>query len=154
MTASLPAISDLRDQPEFAGTIADRVWQAWWREQGVALCEIEAMVRECMDGPDIPLSLVAHEGPDFHGCAHLIASDLDERPQYTPWIAAVWVEKKARKGGLGTKLVLAAVEEGFSRGFDAVYLCAEPHLAPFYEKMGWRCIEEGVAGLSVFSISR
>ncbi len=92
------------------------------------------MVRECMDGPDIPLSLVAHEGPDFHGCAHLIASDLDERPHYTPWIAAV--------------------EEGFSRGFDTVYLCAEPHLAPFYEKMGWRCIEEGVAGLSVFSISR
>jgi GNAT superfamily N-acetyltransferase len=154
MTASLPAISDLRDRPEFAESIADRVWQAWWREQGVALSEIEAMVRECMDGQDIPLSLVAHEGPDFHGCAHLIASDLDERPQYTPWVAAVWVEKKARKGGLGTKLVLAAVEQGFSRGFDTVYLCAEPHLAPFYQKMGWHSIEEGVEGLSVFSISR
>lgn len=154
MTASLPAISNLRDQPEFAETIADRVWQAWWREQGVALSEIEAMVHECMDGQDIPLSLVAHDGTDFYGCAHLIASDLDERPHYTPWVAAVWVEEKARKTGLGTKLVLAAVEQGFSRGFVSVYLCAEPHLAPFYEKMGWRCIEEGVAGLSVFSISR
>jgi hypothetical protein len=98
MTASLPAISDLRDQPEFAEIIADRVWQAWWREQGVALSEIEAMVHECMDGQDIPLSLVAHEGPDFYGCAHLIASDLDERPQYTPWVAAVWVFARFRHG--------------------------------------------------------
>jgi GNAT superfamily N-acetyltransferase len=154
MTASRPAISDLREHSEFAGTVADRVWQAWWRKQGVALGEIEAMVSECMDGPDIPLSLVAHEGTDFCGCAHLIASDLDERPQYTPWVAAVWVEPNARKSGLGTRLVLAAVEQGFSRGFDTIYLCAEPHLAPFYEQMGWRCIEKGVEGLHVFSISR
>lgn len=154
MTASLPQISDLRDHPEFAGTVADRVWQAWWREQGVALGEIDAMVSDCIDGPDMPLSLVAHDGPDFYGCAHLIASDLDERPQYTPWVAAVWVEPKARKTGLGTKLVLAAVDLGFSQGFGTIYLCAEPYLAPFYEKMGWTCIEERVAGLSVFSISR
>lgn len=154
MTASLPAISDLRDRPEFAEIIADRVWQAWWREQGVALSKIEAMVHVCMDGPDVPLSLVSHDGTDFYGCAHLIASDLDERPQYTPWVAAVWVEPKARKTGLGTKLVLVAVNLGFSRGFDTIYLCAEPHLAPFYEKMGWRCIEKRVADLSVFSISR
>ncbi len=154
MPALLPVISDLRERPQFAGTIADRVWRAWWREQGVSLGQIEAMVAECMDNHEIPLSLLAHDGAAFHGCAHLIASDLDERPQYTPWVAAVWVEESVRRSGLGTRLVLAAAEKGFSQGFDTIYLCAEPHLSSFYEKMGWRCIEEGVDGLSVFSISR
>ncbi|MEI9926215.1 MAG: GNAT family N-acetyltransferase [Bradyrhizobium sp.] len=53
----------------------------------------------------IPLALVAHDGDAFLGTASVIPSDLAERPQLTPWIAAVWVEPQARRHGTGSALV-------------------------------------------------
>lgn len=147
-------ISNLRDRSEFAETVADRVWNAWWREQGVERATLVAMVEETLAAETIPTALVAHDGETFLGTAHLIESDLEERPQLTPWVAALWVEPPARGSGLGARLTLAMAQAGFDAGFDRVYLCAEPRLRPFYAAMGWRLMEEDVAGLDVFALDR
>ena len=90
-------ISDLRQQADFFDIVADRIWQAWWKRHGVPEAYIVERLRENMQGTDLPIALVAHRGPDFLGTASLLVSDLDERPQYTPWVAAVWTEPDARK---------------------------------------------------------
>ncbi|MEJ7011468.1 GNAT family N-acetyltransferase [Sinorhizobium meliloti] len=35
----------------------------------------------------------------------MIENDLDDRPQYTPWIAALWVEPDMRRRGIAAKLM-------------------------------------------------
>lgn len=148
------SISDLRDRPEFASTIAERIWSAWWRDQGVELEYLEGLVGENFSSTGLPMALVAHDGGMFLGTAHLIDNDLEARPQYAPWVAAVWVEETARRTGIGSALTRAAADAAFKQGFATVYLCAEPAMATFYEGLGWRPVERNVDGLDVFSLSR
>jgi N-acetylglutamate synthase-like GNAT family acetyltransferase len=105
-----------------------------------------------MKATPIPFALVAHDGKSFLGTASVIASDLPERPQLTPWVAAVWVEAHARGRGVGGALVNRATRDCFALGGGRAYLCARPHRSAFYERLGWSSIERDVGPhrLSVF----
>lgn len=137
-------ICDLRQCPEFFETVADRIWQAWWKRRGHPLDMIRSRLRETMNAEPIPLALVAHDRGAFLGTASLIASDLDERPRLTPWVAAVWVEPNARRHGLGAALVDHASEACFALGFARAHLCARAERTGFYQRRGWTLVERGV----------
>ena len=121
-------ISDLRQRPKFFDTVADRIWQAWWQPNGYPLEYISTRLRENMDATPIPFALVAHDGERFLGTSSVIASDLEERPRLTPWVAAVWVEENARRHGVGEALVNRAAQECFALGIPRIYLCARPRM--------------------------
>jgi N-acetylglutamate synthase-like GNAT family acetyltransferase len=137
-------ISDLRQCPKFFDTVADRIWQAWWQLSGYPLEHISTRLRENMEATPIPFALVAHDGEKFLGTSSVIASDLEERPQLTPWVAAVWVEENARRRGVGAALVNRAAEDCFALGVARAYLCARPRMTRFYEGLGWTVIERNV----------
>jgi N-acetylglutamate synthase-like GNAT family acetyltransferase len=146
------AISDLRQHSEFFDTVSDRIWQAWWKPGGYPLDHISSRLRDSMSSSDIPFALIAHDGAKFLGTASVIASDVEERPQLTPWIAAVWVEPEARRRGVAAALVDRAARACFGLGIARAYLCARPALTDFYEKLGWTRIERDVGPrrLSIF----
>jgi GNAT superfamily N-acetyltransferase len=146
------SIADLRQCPEFFDAVADRIWQAWWKPHGHPLDLIRGRLRENMEPTPIPLALVAHENGQFLGTASVIASDLAERAQFTPWVAAVWVEPRARSRGVGAALVDRAAQACFTLGADRAYLCARAERASFYERLGWARIERdvGPSHLDVF----
>jgi GNAT superfamily N-acetyltransferase len=146
------SISDLRQRPEFFDTVADRIWRAWWKDRGHPLPYITGRLRENLHAGPIPMALVAHDGGGFLGTASVIASDLDERPQYTPWVAAVWVEPRHRSRGIGAALVERAAQDCFASGAKRVYLCARPARTGFYQRLGWSPIERdvGAHGVTVF----
>jgi len=137
-------ISDLRQCPKFFDTVADRIWQAWWQPNGFPLDYISTRLRENMEATPIPFALVAHDGERFLGTCSVIASDLEERPHLTPWVAAVWVEEEARRRGVGAALVNRAAEDCFALGVIRAYLCARPRMTHFYEGLGWMVIERNV----------
>jgi GNAT superfamily N-acetyltransferase len=137
-------ISDLRQRPEFFDSVADRIWQAWWKAQGHPLDYICGRLRQNLNAEPIPLALVAHEGPAFLGTSSVIASDLEERPQLTPWVAAVWVDPQARLRGVGAALVNRAAQDCFALGIGRAYLCARLQRAGYYERLGWTPIERDV----------
>jgi GNAT superfamily N-acetyltransferase len=145
-------ISDLRQRPEFFDIVADRIWRAWWKEIGTPLDYITGRLQENLNTEPIPIALAAHNGAEFLGTASVIASDLEARPQFTPWVAAVWVEPQARSRGVGGALVERAARDCFALGIARAYLCARPALTGFYERLGWIEIEcdVGEHGLSVF----
>jgi GNAT superfamily N-acetyltransferase len=150
---SLPfTISDLRQRPAFFDTVAMRIWQAWWEADGTPLDYISSRLRENINARPIPFALVAHVGNAFLGTASVIASDLAERPQLTPWVAAVWVEPEARRRGVGAALVDRATQDCFALGVSRAYLCARPRLSRFYEGLGWTILERKVGShhMSVF----
>jgi predicted N-acetyltransferase YhbS len=147
-------ISDLRVRPEFFHTVADRIWQAWWKRHGVSEAYIVGRLRENVSSTGLPIALVAHRGDKFLGTASLLQSDLDERPQYTPWVAAVWTEPVARKQGIAPALIERACAEAFSRDHSRVYLCAAPLRRAYYKGLGWTPIEEGVGALDLIVFTR
>ena len=137
-------ISDLRQYPEFFDIVADRIWRAWWKPHGHPLEDIRGRLMENMNAERIPLALVAHDRGEFLGTASMIASDLEERPRLTPWVAAVWVEPHARRRGVGAALVDRAAEACFALGIARAYLCARPERTGFYQRLGWTLVEQDV----------
>ncbi len=134
-------ISDLRRRPEFFDTVADRIWQGCWKAYGHPRDYISGRLRENLNATSIPFALVAHDGEAFLGTASVISSDLAERPQFTPWVAAVWVDPQARARGVGAALVDRATQDCFAHGVARVFLCARPPRMPYYERLGWTSIE-------------
>lgn len=146
------AISDLREAPQLAATVADRVWRAWWEPNGVPLSALRARLDESF-GPAlarVPSSFVAHRHGVFLGTVALIARDMEERPQLRPWVAALWVEPEMRRQGIGATLVAQAAQAAFAAGHERVYLCATAPNAPYYLGIGWTRIEVDVAGVDIF----
>lgn len=137
-------ISDLRQQPAFFDAVADRIWQAWWKPQGYPLDHITTGLAESMKGERIPFAIVAHDGGKFLGSTLGIKSDMDDRPQYSPWVAAVWVEPQHRLQQVGRSLVGHAAKTLFARGFARIHLCSAARRLNFYTRQGWVPIEQDV----------
>lgn len=150
-TRSSFRISSLRQCPHFREVVSDRVWKAWWREDGYPFEQVDGWFQESLGAQTVPSTLVAHDGGEFWGTVSLIDNDMDERPDYSPWVAALWVDPEHRGKGVGRTLIEAALERAFKQGIDIVYLCATAENSAYYISLGWRQIEENVAGLNVFS---
>src|ERR1700754_2927744 len=115
-------ISDLRQRPEFFDVVADRIWRASWKEIGYPLEYIAGRLAEDLNAEPLRMARVAPAGAEFLGTSSVIAADLEERPQLTPWVAAVWVEPHARSRGVGGALVERAARDCFALGISRAYL--------------------------------
>jgi GNAT superfamily N-acetyltransferase len=142
-------ISRLGAETGFADIVANRIWEAWWKERGYPITYISNLVKECLDSKSIPIALVAHIGATFVGTVSVIVSDMPERPSYTPWIAALWVDPEYRQRSVGETLIEAAFKSTLDLGHKVAYLCATCERRAFYLKRGWHQIEEGIGEKSL-----
>ncbi|MCS6759191.1 MAG: GNAT family N-acetyltransferase [Candidatus Devosia euplotis] len=142
-------ILNLRDARQFIPDIADRLWHAWWRRDGHPPSVVIDALDEEVAAPAFPFMLVAL----LDGTVTAIASDLDERPELGPWIAAPWVEPACRGAGIARTIVEQATSTMFAQGNARVYLYAIPPLQPFYLRMGWTLVEENSASSASTSTS-
>jgi GNAT superfamily N-acetyltransferase len=112
------------------------------------------LVGESFGAGPIPTALVAHDGERFLGTVSLIACDEETRPQYTPWIAALWVEPDYRRCGIGAALVDKAAKLAFDIGAQRVYLLTRERRLSFYEGMGWLGLEAGAPEAGLFILKK
>jgi hypothetical protein len=77
-------ISDFREHQHYGPTIADRVWNAWWRNAGHSASDVERHMIEMADERPLPMAFVAHNDRGYLGSAFLIHSDMEERTNYGP----------------------------------------------------------------------
>ncbi|HEV7305544.1 GNAT family N-acetyltransferase [Ensifer sp.] len=145
-------ISNLKTCPHWADTIADRAWNAWWTDTDVSLEEYRAHLDPMIEGNGIPFALVAHSQGLYLGSVFVVESDLDERPQFAPWIAALWVEAHTRRQAIAATLMAAARQEASELGHGTCYLCASPENSPYYLARGFEQFESDVSGLNLFAI--
>jgi GNAT superfamily N-acetyltransferase len=141
----------LRDRPGFADAVADRVWRAFWKNEGHPLSLLTGLVRESFGAGPIPTAFVAQEDDTFVGTVSIIACDEETRPHYTPWVAALWVEPDYRRRGIGAALVERAAALAFGAGAERVYLLSGPHRRSFYERLGWSVLETTDDGMFILS---
>ena len=92
-----------------------------------------------------PTTLVAVQEDNALGCASLVAHDMNDRPQWTPWLAGVIVGPAHRRRGIGASLTQTIGDLGTQLGYTALYLFTLDR-ERFYANLGWRTIERRYYG--------
>ncbi len=98
-------------------------------------------MREHFEGKPIPTTFVAEINGEVVGSAALIASDMPERPDLTPWLASVFVDPTVRRQNVGRSVVLKVMQHAKEAGVKTMYLYT-PDREHFYRHMGWTTMEK------------
>jgi N-acetylglutamate synthase-like GNAT family acetyltransferase len=89
----------------------------------------------------IPTMLIAVEDEEVWGTAALIASDMDTKPNLSPWLANVYVRADKRGLGVGAKLVKSIMDLAKQNQLPRIYLFT-PDQENFYAKLGWKTLSK------------
>ena len=133
------------ERPDLIGVAAEWIWRAFWKKNGYTLEQIRALVMssDAVIGPSQCMLLLVDGAPV--GTAGLIESDLDSRPELTPWLAAMYVQPESRGRGYALELIRAAENAAVAAGYSRVWLytfVAER----LYLKAGWQSVEQFETG--------
>ncbi|MFN8582239.1 MAG: GNAT family N-acetyltransferase [Gemmatimonadaceae bacterium] len=116
----------------------------WWTAEA-ALHELQGHVWRC----HLPTTLVALDDGALVGSVSLIAHDLIEYPQYTPWLASLYVRRDVRRCGVGSALVERLIDESSRLPISDLFLFTTDHDL-YYMRWGWaveqRITYHGVPG--------
>lgn len=148
------AFRDLAADPGLAALAADRIYHAFWRDSGDTPALLLAGVQAVLADAPAQFGLAALVAGTFAGNALVIRSDVAERPDLGPWVAAVWVEPHFRRRGIGAALIARAAQEAFARGAGRLYLHCNAANRPFYSARGWQPFEDDVPTPGMFILTR
>jgi N-acetylglutamate synthase-like GNAT family acetyltransferase len=134
-------LQDLRQAPEHLKTLA-----TWHHHQWAALNPGQTLTQRLIsmqaylaEGP-IPSTFIALQAGQLAGSAAIVQCDMDTHPEWTPWLASVYVNPEFRQQGLGSALVRHAMSQARQAGFPGLYLFT-PDKAPFYQALGWQTLQ-------------
>ena len=143
-------IEYLADHKDVIPTLARWTYEEWsylWPER--TLSDVERLITERCNKEHIPISLVAIEKGEVVGMIELKTSDFKARPNLSPWLAGLYVDKLQRSNGVGTRLVHELENLAARLGASKLYLFTDD-AEKFYSKLGWSVQERIVwQGLSV-----
>ena len=131
----------LADQIHHVDELA-KLHQAEW---GHLSPQIDVVTRasrltEASGRSEIPTTLIAVDGPELVGSAALVKNDMKERPELSPWLAAVYVKPDRRKRGIASALISRIESSATSLGEEILYLFTE-YQEHFYARRGWSLME-------------
>ncbi len=87
----------------------------------------------------LPRMVVWMDGEQPLGTAALVQSDMDTRPQQSPWLAAVYVREDCRRRGIAEALISHIVTLARDAGHPELFLFT-PSQAPYYGRRGWQTL--------------
>ena len=131
----------LADRPEFIPKLAEWHFREWaYLRPGDSVANRIRLLYERSGRHELPITFVASSGAELLGSAMLIHHEMDTRPQYTPWLAGVFVAPAERQRGIGRALTQHVISEAAARSFLTVYLFT-PTAEAFFFHLGWSIIE-------------
>jgi predicted N-acetyltransferase YhbS len=137
-------ITHLYRHPEHVRRVARWIYDEFWTDKPDASPQwLEERLREATTDSEIPMSWLAVVDNEPAGTVNLIECDNDQRPDLSPWLAALLVLPEYRKRGIGSKLVDECVAGARRLGVKRLYLGTD--IPEYYERLGWH-IHERVRG--------
>ena len=133
-------IEYLADHIGFANDAAKWIYNAFIRDvrDDLSYEQVLAKVKNCGKF-QLPIRLVAILDGACVGTVSITENDLQCR-DYTPWLAALYVDEPFRGKGIGEGLIERVKEIAKSLGYREVYLRTE-HASDYYRKLGWQFVE-------------
>ena len=137
-------IRHLPADPNVVGLVAGWLFREWGHLSPGASYQrsVERLIQRT-GSAEVPVTLVAFEGDQAIGTASLVADDMETRPQFTPWLASVYVLPESRTQGVGSELCKAIITELNRLNIKRAYLFT-PNKEEFYQRLGWRTIEREI----------
>ena len=147
------SITALSDQPGLAPLVARWKVAAFFNYPGgYTVEEMTALMLAPAIGPEE--TLILYDAGEPVGTAALVHSDLDTRPDLTPWLAGVWVEPAFRNRGHASALVRHVEAFALASRVPTIWLYTV-RAEPLYRKLGWeRCGTERDQGHDVALMKR
>jgi len=123
--------------PELVRTVAGWLYAEWGcKVPGRSIDTAESSLRQDPGADGLPSSIIAVLADEPVGVARLVATDLESRPDLSPWLASVYVHADKRNRDIGSILCSGIVEIARRNGFHTLYLFT-PDRASFYQRQGW-----------------
>ena len=129
-------ILDLKQDSGHCETLARwhyREWANLYPDE--RLEDFLADLRACLADGIVPSTYIALDD-GLLGSVSIIARDLYSRPDLTPWLANVFVLPDHRRAGLGSALIMHAMQAARTAGLKCLYLYT-PGNEAFYHRLGW-----------------
>jgi hypothetical protein len=133
-------IVTLADRPDLARIVADWIWHEWSKHSGFTFEQTLEYVAASSAGKDIPRSFVLLVDGEPVGTSSLVAADLKERPNLTPWMASVFVIPERRRKGHVLSLINAVESAAVAAGVPSLWLHTDT-AERIYLRAGWRTVE-------------
>jgi GNAT superfamily N-acetyltransferase len=125
------------DRPDLAALTARWRWEAFFRDSGRPLDDILADAQKTAAAAQLmPRTFVLLMEGEPVGTASLVAHDLEERPDLTPWLAGVFVVPHARGRGYAARLVAAVEQAAAAAGIPMIWLYTSK-AERIYAQAGW-----------------
>jgi GNAT superfamily N-acetyltransferase len=130
----------LRDRPDLLPVVARWAHEEFWARLGKTLGEIERLFTPVPRRTWLPRTFVLMDGEVPVGTASITEHDLETRPQWTPWLTALAVDRAARGRGHSCALVRFIETFAAQNGVETLWLYTWS-AEGLYAQLGWRAVE-------------
>ena len=133
----------LADIPKALPMVAQWLFDEWGHyKENNSLEKAQEKLRTHLSKEELPIIVVATLNTIPVGTASLRQSDgIENRPDFSPWLASVYVAKEYRQRGIGTQLIQHILDIAKHKGNSKLYLRTEDKVT-FYQNLGWATVEK------------
>ena len=137
-------IVPIKERPD-AIPIAARWRLDQWGHQitGSSLDMFTVLLRDSLHSSSLPQTWIVLRGNHIAGVASLAESDMHTRPDLSPWLVGVYIDRDDRGQGIGSALVSHVVAQAWTMGIVRLWLFT-PDQEHFYQRLGWQAVERTV----------
>jgi GNAT superfamily N-acetyltransferase len=135
-----PELVTLANRPDLAPRVTNWIWHKWSKHDGYSFEQTLEYVAASSAGKEIPQTFVLLVDGEPVGTSSLVAADMKERPDLTPWMASVFVVPTARRRGHVILLIRTIETAAVAAGIPVLWLYTDT-AEGIYAKAGWRTVE-------------
>ncbi len=141
MTCQVQQLSECLQHLE---TVGNWIFYQWWSRRCDSAEVVFSWLHTHTQKDKVPYTVVALvEGIPVGSCS-VIQNDCVHRPQYSPWVAAVFVKPEMRHRGIASAMLQEAAAIAERADVKGLYIDCLGVTAPVYEKNGWKVYEREV----------
>lgn len=137
-------VKQLSECPEHLTTVGTWIYQEWWSRRYKDPEVVLGWLREHTRKDQAPYTVVGFADGVPTGSCCVVKNDCVHRPQYAPWVAAVFVRPEMRKRGIASAILEEAARVAARAKVQGLYIDCLATTAPVYEKNGWSVHEREV----------
>jgi len=133
-------IINIRENPEYLEQAIAYIQSKWANRRNKKVYE-DCLTHSIGAKSSLPIWYLLLDSDTIIGCAGLVTNDFISRMDLSPWLVALFIEKKYRGRSLGNLLMSQAKEDVAKMGLEKLYLSTD-HKG-YYEKYGFSYIGDG-----------
>lgn len=130
-------ICNLVERPDLIEVTARWGWETWGRPSGHQLAQHLLRRQAIVAARGFEQCFILLDDAIPAAMAALVRSDLDQRPDLTPWLAGVYVDPPFRGRGHAARVVRAVEQAAGLAGVTRLWLYTAS-AAGLYRRLGWQ----------------